>query len=115
MVLLAIPLGLGAGAIDVAMNNYVALHYSAKQMSFLHCFYGVGVSVSPYVLSLVIGGVNGWRNGYRIAFLIQIAISVMLFASLPVWKKVGKTADGTDETGAKNLTYAVRNKARTEI
>ena len=62
MVLLAIPLGLGAGAIDVALNHYVALHYSAKQMSFLHCFYGVGVSVSPYVLSLVIGGENRWRN-----------------------------------------------------
>ncbi len=104
MMFLAVPLGLGAGAIDVALNNYVALHYSAKQMSFLHCFYGVGVSVSPYVLSLVIGGENGWRNGYRIAFLIQIAISALLFASLPVWKRIGKTGDDTDETKAKNLT-----------
>ena len=100
MMLLAIPLGLGAGSIDVALNNYVALHYSAKQMSFLHCFYGIGVSVSPYVLSLVIGGENGWRNGYRIAFLIQIAISILLLASLPVWKKVSITEDsaGADET-----------------
>lgn len=104
MMLLAVPLGLGAGAIDVALNNYVALHYSAKQMSFLHCFYGVGVSVSPYVLSLVIGGENGWRNGYLIAFLIQLSISVLLFASLPVWKKVGKTTDGTEKAEAKNLT-----------
>ena len=104
MILLAIPLGLGAGAIDVALNNYVALHYSAKQMSFLHCFYGIGVSVSPYVLSLVIGGENGWRNGYRIAFLIQIAISVLLFASLPVWKKVSKTGGSTDVEQTKNLS-----------
>ena len=104
MMLLAIPLGLGAGAIDVALNNYVALHYSAKQMSFLHCFYGIGVSVSPYILSLVIGGENGWRDGYRIAFLIQIAISILLFASLPVWKKVSKTEGSTDVGETKNLS-----------
>lgn len=104
MILLAIPLGLGAGAIDVALNNYVALHYSAKQMSFLHCFYGIGVSVSPYVLSLVIGGENGWRNGYRIAFLIQIAICILLFASLPVWKKVSKTEDSAGAGETKSLS-----------
>lgn len=104
MMLLAIPLGLGAGAIDVALNNYVALHYSAKQMSFLHCFYGIGVSVSPYVLSLVIGGENGWRNGYRIAFLIQIAICILLFASLPVWKKVSKTEGSTGVSETKSLS-----------
>jgi len=104
MVLLAVPLGLGAGAIDVALNNYVALHYSAKQMSFLHCFYGIGVSVSPYILSLVIGGANGWRNGYRIAFFIQIAISILLFVSLPVWKKVSKTEGTTDVEESKSIT-----------
>ena len=104
MMLLAIPLGLGAGAIDVALNNYVALQYSAKQMSFLHCFYGIGVSVSPYVLSLVIGGENGWRNGYRIAFLIQIAISILLFSSLPVWKKISKTEGLTGVSETKNLS-----------
>ena len=105
MILLAIPLGLGAGAIDVALNNYVALHYSAKQMSFLHCFYGIGVSVSPYILSLVIGGENGWRNGYRIAFLIQIAISILLFASLPAWKKFSKTEGSTDVGETKSLSF----------
>jgi len=104
MVLLAVPLGLGAGAIDVALNNYVALHYSAKQMSFLHCFYGIGVSVSPYILSLVISGENGWRNGYRIAFLIQIAISMLLAASLPIWEKVNKTGNLMEESETKTLT-----------
>lgn len=104
MMLLAVPLGLGAGAIDVALNNYVALHYSAKQMSFLHCFYGIGVSVSPYVLSLVISGENGWRNGYRIAFIIQIAISILMFVSLPVWKKLNKTESENETEKKKTLT-----------
>ncbi|MBR5799424.1 MAG: MFS transporter [Lachnospiraceae bacterium] len=63
MCLCALPLGLGAGSIDTALNNYVAIHYSATHMSFLHCFYGVGVSVSPYILSLVLNGENGWRAG----------------------------------------------------
>lgn len=104
MILLAVPLGLGAGAIDVALNNYVALHYSAKQMSFLHCFYGIGVSVSPYVLSLVIGGENGWRNGYRIAFFIQLVISILMFISLPNWKKVSKTESTADVSDTKLFT-----------
>lgn len=68
MCLFAVPLGLGAGAIDTALNNYVALHYSATHMSFLHCFYGIGVTVSPYILSLVISGNHRWRGGYKIAF-----------------------------------------------
>lgn len=83
----AIPLGLGAGCIDTALNNYVAIHYNAAQMSFLHCFYGVGISVSPYIMALVISGASGWRGGYRIAFLLQIIISIILFVSLPLWKK----------------------------
>lgn len=84
---LAVPLGLGAGAVDTALNNYVAVHYSATQMSFLHCFYGIGVSVSPYIMSLVIGGKSGWRGGYRTAFLIQLSITLLLFFTLPLWKK----------------------------
>ncbi len=87
MCLCAIPLGLGAGCIDTALNNYVAIHYNAAQMSFLHCFYGVGISVSPYIMSLVISGASGWRGGYKIAFLLQVVISVILFVSVPLWKK----------------------------
>lgn len=87
-VLLSVILGIGAGSIDVALNNYVALHYSATHMNFLHCFYGVGVSVSPYILSLVIAGKSGWRGGYRITFIIQLAIAALLFISLPLWHKV---------------------------
>lgn len=100
MCIAALPLGMGAGAIDVALNNYVAIHYSASHMSFLHCFYGVGVSVSPYILSLVISTDAGWRGGYRTAFALQAVIAVLLFASLPLWSKVHgaeTSEDGSDE------------------
>lgn len=104
MVLLSVPLGIGAGAVDVALNNYVATNYSASQMSFLHCFYGIGVSVSPYVLSLVIDGANGWRNGYRIAFAIQICIAALLFFTLPLWKKANKSQTSAEEEPIKTLS-----------
>ena len=61
--LFAIPLGLGAGAIDSGLNHYVALHYRATHMNFLHCFYGIGVSLSPYVMSLALSGQGDWRGG----------------------------------------------------
>ena len=104
MCLLAVPLGVGAGAIDVALNNYVAQHYSATHMSFLHCFYGVGVTVSPYILSLVIGGAAGWRGGYRITFLIQLAIALLLLLTLPLWGRVhGGSAQ--EEAASKTLSF----------
>lgn len=98
MCVLAVVLGIGAGAIDVALNNYVALHYSATHMNFLHCFYGIGVSVSPYIMSMVIRGNSGWRGGYKIAFVLQLTITALLFFTLPIWKKVhGAENDGTEE------------------
>ena len=105
LILCAIPLGLGAGAIDTALNNYVALHYSATHMSFLHCFYGVGVSLSPYVLSLVISGPQGWRGGYRTAFAMQLVIALLLFLTLPLWKKVQGVR--TDGEGGEEKTNAL--------
>ena len=99
VLLLAIPLGLGAGAVDTALNNYVALHYSATHMSFLHCFYGVGVAVSPYVMSLFLVGENTWRGGYESAFIIQLSIALICFASFPLWKRAHKeivAAEGED-------------------
>lgn len=104
MCLFALPLGLGAGAIDTALNNYVALHYSATQMSFLHCFYGIGISVSPYILSLVLSGDEGWRGGYRIAVGIQAVIAVILFCSLPLWKKVHGKESGEEEAVGQSLS-----------
>ena len=85
LLVLAIPYGLGAGAIDAALNNYVALHYTSKHMSWLHCFWGVGTIVSPFVMSYALG-TSVWNNGYRIVSFIQIGIAVLLFLTLPVWK-----------------------------
>ena len=86
---LAIPLGLGAGAIDSGLNNYVALHYTSSQMSLLHCFYGIGITISPYLMSRLLVTSAGWRGGYRVAFFIQVSIALVLFLTLPLWKKVG--------------------------
>lgn len=100
--LLAIPLGLGAGAVDTGLNNYVALHYSSAQMSLLHCFFGVGISVSPYIMARFISTDAGWRGGYRFASFIQMAIALILFCTLPLWKKVaGK--ESREETPVKVL------------
>ncbi len=87
MILLAVPLGLGAGAVDSALNNYVALHYNAMQMNFLHCFYGVGVSISPYLLSAAMSGEGSWQNGYRLMSAVQSGIAILTFVALPLWKK----------------------------
>lgn len=84
--LFAIPLGLGAGTVDVAQNSYVAMHYNAKHMSFLHCFYGIGVSLSPYLMSLGLRG-GDWRKGYMLAFTLQAAISIITIAAIPLWKR----------------------------
>ena len=86
---LAIPLGLGAGAIDTGLNNYVALHYSSSQMSLLHCFYGIGITISPYLMSRLLATSAGWRGGYRSAFFIQLGIALILILALPLWGKSG--------------------------
>ena len=81
----AIPYGLGAGAIDAALNNYVALYYSARHMSWLHCFWGVGTIVSPYVMSAALMHA-GWQSGYRAISLVQFGIFGVLLLSLPLWR-----------------------------
>ena len=104
VLLLAIPLGLGAGAIDTGLNNYVALHYSALHMSLLHCFYGVGVAISPYVMSLFLMGEDTWRGGYRSAFIIQLCICAVCFAGLPLWKKAHKEIVATEGEEVEQVT-----------
>lgn len=81
----AIPYGLGAGAIDATLNNYIALHYSARHMSWLHCFWGVGTMVSPYVMSFALAHA-GWQSGYRIVSVVQFGIAAVLLLSLPLWR-----------------------------
>src|SRR5574344_3153456 len=83
----AVPYGLGAGAIDAALNNYVALHYASRHMSWLHCFWGVGASISPYIMSYCLTGGLGWNSGFRTVSIIQICLTAILFISLPLWNK----------------------------
>ncbi len=104
--LLAIPLGLGAGSIDTALNNFVALHYSASKMNFLHCFYGIGVAASPYVMSLALGADDNWRKGYVIVGLIQFAIALIAVLSLPLWKKAEKKDENGNDAPLKTLTLS---------
>ena len=85
LIVFAIPYGLGAGAIDAALNNYVALHYTSKHMSWLHCFWGVGTIVSPFVMSYALTN-STWNHGYRMVAFIQLGIGLLLLATLPVWK-----------------------------
>lgn len=85
LIAFAIPYGLGAGAIDAALNNYVALHYSSKSMSWLHCFWGVGTIVSPFVMSYALT-YSVWNTGYRIVGFLQLGIALLLLLTLPVWK-----------------------------
>lgn len=80
----AVPYGLGAGAIDSALNNYVALHYKAKHMSWLHCFWGVGTIISPYIMSYALTH-STWNHGYRMVSYLQFAIVVILLLSIPLW------------------------------
>lgn len=94
----AIPYGLGAGAIDAALNNYVALHYSSRHMSWLHCFWGLGTIISPYVMSFALTR-SVWQNGYRIVALVQTVIAVILLVTLPVWK-VNGSVDQKEEAPA---------------
>lgn len=83
----AIPYGLGAGAVDAALNNYVALHYASRHMSWLHCFWGVGAAISPYIMSYALTGGHGWKSGYYFVGIIQILLTLILFVTLPLWKK----------------------------
>lgn len=105
----AVPYGLGAGAVDAALNNYVALHLSSRHMSWLHCFWGVGASISPYIMSYCLTGGHGWNSGYRAVSIMQIALTVVLFMSLPLWKK--KSTENSSEgatSKALSLSKAVK-------
>lgn len=92
LIIFAVPYGLGAGGVDASLNNYVALHLKARHMSWLHCMWGVGAAVSPYIMSYAITGGSGWNQGYLIVSIIQISLSAILFISLPLWKKCAKSS-----------------------
>ena len=111
MILFSIPLGLGAGCIDSGLNNYVALHYKATHMNFLHCFYGVGVALSPFIMSFMLSTDLGWRGGYRVVFIIQLVIAVICLFSLPLWKKVsGDSQEFSEEEKKVKIKDVVKIK-----
>lgn len=83
----AIPYGLGAGSVDAALNNYVALHYESRHMSWLHCMWGIGTMISPMVMGAALAGGMPWTSGYRYIALFQILLTAVLFVSLPLWQK----------------------------
>ena len=102
--LFAIPYGLGAGSVDAALNHYVALHYSSRHMSWLHCMWGLGASVGPYIMGFVLQRGEPWNRGYLIVSIIQFILAIILFCSLSLWKKNpeelkdnGSTAPGAME------------------
>ncbi len=103
--LLALPLGLGAGAIDIALNNFVALHYDALKMNLLHAFYGLGVAVTPLIMSLALGDDGDWRKGYFFVALAQFSLAAVAFAALPLWKKVERADKENAPAAEKPLSF----------
>ena len=98
----AIPYGLGAGSVDASLNNYVALHYASRHMSWLHCMWGLGASIGPYIMAAALTGGMDWPQGYRIICLIQVVLTAALFVSLPLWKTGGQ--NGQSQNTGKPLT-----------
>ena len=97
LLLWAIPYGLGAGGVDAILNNYVALHFKAQHMSWLHCMWGVGASISPYIMSFALTDLDSWNYGYLIVSAIQTVLSFVVFMSIPMWKKGGENSDNTEQ------------------
>ena len=107
----AIPYGLGAGAVDAALNNYVALHYASRHMSWLHCFWGVGTAISPYIMGYCLTNGFGWTAGYRSVSVIQIVLTALLFLSLPLWRRKPAESDNEERPAvALSLLQALRIK-----
>lgn len=106
LVLWAIPYGLGAGGVDASLNNYVALHYESKHMSWLHCMWGVGTSVSPYIMTYALTSANDWHMGYRYVSIIQIVLTIFIMFSLPLWKNVDTSE--TTENGSKPKALSLK-------
>ena len=112
----AVPYGLGAGSVDAALNNYVALYYESRHMSWLHCMWGIGTMVSPMVMGRVLAGGGPWTAGYRYIALFQIALTAVLFLSLPLWqKRTDETAEGGTAPQALSLGQVFRLPGAKEV
>lgn len=110
-----IPYGLGAGSVDAALNNYVALKYKARHMSWLHCFWGVGASLGPYIMGFYLTRGYEWNMGYQVIGIIQLVLTIMLFLSLPLWKE--KKIESQEEVHAKSIPFSaiIRMKGAKEV
>jgi fucose permease len=101
----AVPLGLGAGSVDAALNNYIALHYKARHMSWLHCFWGVGASIGPIIMSFFLINKNSWNLGYRAIGIIQCCLVVILFAAISLWGKKESAKNYEKNQTPQNISF----------
>lgn len=113
----AVPYGLGAGSVDSALNNFVALHYKARHMSWLHCFWGVGAMTGPYIMGLCLSNNLRWNSGYRSIGYIQVVLVIFLFLALPLWKKISKKEETNDlkKRNVLNIKDVLRMKGTKNI
>lgn len=109
----AIPYGLGAGSVDASLNNYVALHYESRHMSWLHCMWGVGATAGPYIMGIALSMGQGWNMGYRYIGIIQVVLTVILIFSLPLWKERKSPTENLQNAEMEQLLENVSEKAGT--
>lgn len=109
----AIPYGLGAGSVDASLNNYVALHYESRHMSWLHCMWGVGATTGPYIMGIALSMGQGWNMGYRYIGIIQVVLTAVLVFSLPLWKGRKSTTENLQNAEMEQLLENVSEKADT--
>lgn len=100
----AIPYGLGAGSVDASLNNYVALHYASRHMSWLHCMWGLGASAGPYIMSYALARDGDWNMGYRYVTFLQMLLTVILILGLPLWNKKDKTTEAAKDASGRSFT-----------
>ena len=105
MCLWAVPYGLGAGCIDASLNNYVAVNYASRHMSWLHCMWAVGAAAGPYIMGFVLANGSSWNLGYVAVGAIQAVLAIVLFAAVPLWKKAGRNIyeDNKTENGSQPI------------
>ena len=112
----AIPYGLGAGSVDASLNNYVAIHYASRHMSWLHCMWGLGASIGPYIMGIALAGGMGWNRGYSMIAVIQVVLSAIIFLSLPLWEnRQGEAAKNGEPAKPLSLKQTVSIRGAKEI
>lgn len=109
LLLFAIPYGLGAGGVDAALNNYVAIHYESRHMSWLHAMWGLGALLGPYIMASALGAGHGWAWGYRTISILQVVLTAVLVLSLPLWKtRTAQDTEGTTEGDGPRKPLGIR-------